>query len=486
MTTGRSVTRRGVGSSGWSLLAGLAVLSLLVVPQSGAADYIGGGQSADVNAFLNPEVVTIRNGFGQELLRVPIVQAVTLVPDSGDGSAITGELEFKFGPTADSTTFEAFLGKLMLATEPIDVNDTRAGIRVLNIPIGPARNTIVASVIGIKAGTRNAPGKDSDHITLICCVAATEQAPVANAGPDQNVPASSTVTLDGSGSSDANGDALTYAWEQVSGPPVTLSSASAAMPTFRAPVTDVNVDLEFNLAVSDGIWTSFADRVKITVQAGINQPPVVNIVPANQIVQEPVVVTMDGCSSFDPEGSSLAFLWSQTCGTSVTLSNPSGCLTTFDAPPVAAQENLCFHLMATDQLGVSNTPDTGNTTITVLPRNHAPTANAGPDQTVFGPTGVTLDGSASSDPDPGDTITYLWAQTGGPAVTLLSPTSVITGFLAPAVSVDTLFTFRLTVTDSHGLSSFDDVVITDRFNPGTVALTGLSTVSPVTIRRTIR
>jgi hypothetical protein len=488
MTTGRSVTRRGVRSSGWSLLAGLAALSLLVVPQSGAADYIGGGQSADVNSFLNPEALTVRNGFGQEILRVPIVQAVTLVPESGDGSAITGEMEFKFGPTADPSTFEAFLGKLMLATEPIDINNTRAGIRVLNIPIGPARNTVVASVIGIKAGTRNAPGKDSDHITLICCVAATEQPPVANAGPDQNVPASSTVTLDGSGSSDPNGDPLTYAWEQVGGPPVTLSSASAAMPTFTAPTLPLEsppVDLFFALSVSDGMWTSFADQVMIVVQAGINQPPVVNIIPANQIVQEPVVVTMDGCSSSDPEGSSLAFLWSQTCGTSVTLSNPSGCLTTFDAPPVAAQENLCFHLMATDQLGLSNTPDTGNTTITVLPRNHAPTANAGPDQTVFGPAGVTLDGSASSDPDPGDTITYLWAQTGGPAVTILNPTSAITGFSAPAVLVDTLFTFQLTVTDSHGLSNTDEVIITDKPG-GTVALTGLSTVSPVTIRRTIR
>jgi hypothetical protein len=263
---------------------------------------------------------------------------------------------------------------------------------------------------------------------------------------------------------------------------VTLSSASAAMPTFRAPAVTTSVVLGFALTVDDGIWTSFADQVNITVQAGPNQLPVVIIIPQDQVVQEPVVVTMDGCSSFDPEGGSLTFLWSQTCGTSVTLSNPSGCLTTFDAPPVAAQENLCFQLAATDNLGAVGT---GNTTITVVPRNHAPVANAGPDQAVFGPAGVTLDGSASSDPDPGDTITYLWAQTGGPPVTLVSPTSAITGFSAPAVSVDTLFTFQLTVTDNHGLSATDDVIITDKPG-GTVALTGLSTVKPVTIRRTIR
>ena len=43
------------------------------------------------------------------------------------------------------------------------------------------------------------------------------------------------VTLDGSGSSDPDGDPLSYAWTQVSGPTVALSDATAAQPTFTAP-----------------------------------------------------------------------------------------------------------------------------------------------------------------------------------------------------------------------------------------------------------
>lgn len=87
-------------------------------------------------------------------------------------------------------------------------------------------------------------------------------APLANAGPDQGVETGSLVQLNGSSSSDSDGDGLSFAWEQVSGTIVSLTGASLATPSFTAPATAGT--LEFKLTVSDGLLTA-NDIVKITV-----------------------------------------------------------------------------------------------------------------------------------------------------------------------------------------------------------------------------
>ncbi len=75
-----------------------------------------------------------------------------------------------------------------------------------------------------------------------------------------------TVSLDGSGSSDIDGDALTYAWVQTAGPAVTLTDANVAQPSFTSPdvVAGSPEVLSFQLTVSDGSATS-SDTVDITV-----------------------------------------------------------------------------------------------------------------------------------------------------------------------------------------------------------------------------
>ncbi len=91
--------------------------------------------------------------------------------------------------------------------------------------------------------------------------------------------------------------------------------------------------------------------------------------------------------------------------------------------------------------------------------NRAPNSVAGSSQTVNLGAVVTLNGSASNDPD-GDSLTYAWSQLAGPAVTLRNASTASASFTAPSVTSDTLLRFQLQVADERGLSDTSTANIT--------------------------
>jgi uncharacterized cupredoxin-like copper-binding protein len=95
--------------------------------------------------------------------------------------------------------------------------------------------------------------------------------------------------------------------------------------------------------------------------------------------------------------------------------------------------------------------------------NSAPVADAGPDQTVDAGT-VTLDGSASFDPD-GDPITYQWDQVAGPPTDISGRTAAKAAFSAKE---GMLYSFRLTVKDSLGLAALARTSVTVKATPKVV------------------
>ena len=107
-------------------------------------------------------------------------------------------------------------------------------------------------------------------------------APSANAGSIQNILVSSLVTLDGSASSDANGDTLTYRWtltSKPSGSSAALSSSSSARPTFSADLAGTYVA---TLIVNDGQVDSTAATVTVTATRA-NAAPVANAGTAQNV-----------------------------------------------------------------------------------------------------------------------------------------------------------------------------------------------------------
>ena len=231
-------------------------------------------------------------------------------------------------------------------------------------------------------------------------ISTSNSAPLADAGPDQSTLVGSTVTLDGSGSSDADGDGLTFSWSLTppAGSAATLSDTAAVKPTFDIDLPGIYVA---QLIVNDGTVDSAADTVSISTS---NSAPVADAGP-DQITQVGSTVTLDGSSSSDADGDGLTFSWALItvpAGSTATLSDSSAVKPTFD---IDLPGIYVAQLIVND-----STVDSAADTVSISTSNNAPVADAGADQTALVGVTVTLDGSGSSDID-GDGISFSWSLT---------------------------------------------------------------------------
>ena len=298
----------------------------------------------------------------------------------------------------------------------------------------------------------------TDSATVFVDVTKNSQPPVANAGPDQTVAEGVTVTLDGSNSSDPNGDISTYLWEQTGGPSVALSDTGAIRPTFTSPAVQAGgATLTFRLTVTDQANAQSTDTTIVTVSFN-NAPPTADA-STDQTVTEGSVVNLDGTGSSDSDGTIATYQWSQTAGATVTLTGADSAQPSFTAPDVGPNGSaLTFELTVTDDGGISATD---SVIVNVTWTNAAPSANAGGNQSSEEGSTVTLNASGSSDPDDG-IASYVWTQTSGtPSVTLSNPTGTQTTFVAPTVDgAGAILNFQLTVADNGGLQSTANVTVT--------------------------
>ena len=283
---------------------------------------------------------------------------------------------------------------------------------------------------------------DDVHVT----VNAMNHVPTADAGPDMTVHTGERVFLDGSGSTDADGDPLAYGWYQVGGPEwVVLDGPTTVRPSFSPAKAGVYT---FEVVVNDGKDTSPPDSVTITALCNNQQPVAVVSAPGSVTVGTKVV--LDGETSFDPDGDPLTYRWQQTLGATVALEGPQSATPSFYAVTAGV---VGFSLVVSDGELASAPVEVR---IAVNDTNHVPIADAGPD--LAGLTGrkIYLDGTGSHDPDPKDTLSYSWSQTGGPRVTLYK-SKTATSYFTPIFAGTYVFT--LTVSDGKVTSAPDTVQV---------------------------
>ncbi|MBI4651133.1 hypothetical protein HY745_07600 [Candidatus Desantisbacteria bacterium] len=285
-------------------------------------------------------------------------------------------------------------------------------------------------------------------------IQSTNNSPIANAGADQTVNTGLKVTLNGANSIDPDGNNFTYSWTQTSGTDVTLSDSTSVAPTFTPNLTGT---YEFQLILNDGQVDSAPDTVKIKVHNLLNNPPIANA-GADQSVNVNTQVTLDATGSSDSDGDTLTYLWTQTSGTNVILSDSTSVSPEFTPNLAGTYE---FQIIVNDGQADS-APDTVKIEVNNLP-NNPPIANAGRDQSVDVDTQVTLYATGSSDPD-GDTLTYSWTQTSGTNAALSDSTSVSPEFTPNLAGT---YEFQLIVNDGQVNSTPDTVIITVNDKNGT-------------------
>jgi predicted acyl esterase len=281
--------------------------------------------------------------------------------------------------------------------------------------------------------------------------------PTADAGADRSVNEGASVQLDGSGSSDPDGQIVGWQWQQLGGPQVALAGADTATPSFTAPDVDADTTLRFRLRVRDDGHGTDTDEVLVTVRAVAGNAAPVADAGEDRQVKEGERVTLDGSGSHDPEDGTtgLSYEWEAPQG--ITLDDADTAQPGFTAPQVDGEDLvLTFTLRVRDAQGQRSAPD--SVVVTVKDRL-APTADAGADQEVEEGTAVALDGSGSADAD-GEIVGYAWQQIAGPAVTLSNANAAQPAFTAPDVAGDAELEFELTVTDDDGLTGSDRVIVT--------------------------
>jgi chitinase len=172
----------------------------------------------------------------------------------------------------------------------------------------------------------------------------TNHAPVATAA-DQIVTGPVTVTLDGSASTDPDGDAITYKWTQVSGPTMTISNSTKAKATFKAVAVTADQTMVFRLTVKDAKGLSQSVDVQVVNKAPkANQAPVIHAMEA-VTVEAGQSISLHAQAS-DPDNDALTYSWSVP--SDMNAANTTSSDLSITAPEVTSESTYTLSVTVSD------------------------------------------------------------------------------------------------------------------------------------------
>jgi hypothetical protein len=317
----------------------------------------------------------------------------------------------------------------------------------------------------VNDGTINSVG---NSVTI--SASTPNSAPVANAGMDQNVSANTTVILDGSESSDADSDLLSYTWSLTvpASSSAVLSGSTLPTPTFT---TDVDGLYIAELTVNDGTVDSPVDSVNI-VAATANSAPTADA-GANQNIVTGSVVTLDASASNDANGDNITYLWELVTVPTDSTANLN--TATLASPSFTTDKDGIYVAELTVNDGTVNSA-VDSVEIVAATANLAPTANAGVDQNVELNTLVNLDGGDSFDVN-GDSFTYQWSFLSVPDTNTAVIADETTQTPSFTPNVEGIYIVQLLVNDGLEVSTADTVNITVTIgNSAPIAVAGATQV----------
>ena len=283
--------------------------------------------------------------------------------------------------------------------------------------------------------------------------------PPANIAPvaalsiaESSVREGETFSLDASGSTDGNGDSLSYSYRVASGPTADLSGASGSTASVAAPNVDADATLTVEVTVTDGRGGS--DTATASVDVVNNIAPGAVVTSSSGAAREGETVTLDASASTDTEGDVLSYSYRVVSGPAVDLSGTAGPSVDVILPDVDADTDIVF------EVTVDDGRDTATEQVTVSIRNNVPPVAAlvarAKDGTetdsVREGQPLTLDALGTFDAE-NDQIIFSYIQISGPEVDVPLSTGTSVSFDAPEVDADTALTFEVQADDGRDVST---------------------------------